>query len=95
MLKRYQRITGKKKELIVERSWKYDPRTRKKELKEERRPKGSATPDVYDSLTGNIYDYKFVKTPGKGLGKEQIKKNVDNIPNVNQQIEINPEKYLE
>ncbi len=55
--------------------------------------KRSARPDVYDPNTGIIYDYKFIKNPGKGLSSKQINKNaqnVPNVPNVTNQYEINP-----
>jgi RHS repeat-associated protein len=82
VLERYQRVTDQKTHLLAEQSWlggspaKYGT-------------KGSARPDVFDPLTGTIYDYKFVKNPGQGLSTRQINKNLSNVPGVTSQFEIN------
>lgn len=51
---------------------------------------GSARPDVFDPTAGIVYDYKFVKNPGQGIGKWQADKNVLNVPGVNLTVEVNP-----
>jgi hypothetical protein len=51
---------------------------------------GSARPDVFDPAAGIVYDYKFVKNPGQGIGKWQADKNVLNVPGVNLTVEVNP-----
>ncbi len=52
--------------------------------------KGSARPDVYDVLSGVVYDYKYVKNPGLGIPYRQQNNNLRNLPYVTNQIEINP-----
>lgn len=51
---------------------------------------GSARPDVFDPAAGIVYDYKFVKNPGQGIGKWQADKNVLNVPGANLTVEVNP-----
>ncbi|WP_329456285.1 polymorphic toxin-type HINT domain-containing protein [Streptomyces sp. NBC_01497] len=51
---------------------------------------GSARPDVFDPAAGVVYDYKFVKNPGQGIGKWQADKNALNVPGVNLTVEVNP-----
>jgi hypothetical protein len=54
--------------------------------------KDSVRLDVYDPSTGNVYDYKFVKVPGKGLKPSQINKIRKQGPRVINNIqEINPQ----
>ena len=48
--------------LAVEKNWKDNVRINGNE-------KGSTRLDVYDKDTNTVYDYKFVKNPGKGLSK--------------------------
>lgn len=52
--------------------------------------KGSARPDVFDISSGTVYDYKFIKVPGRGIPAKQQAKNAANVPGVTSQIEINP-----
>jgi len=51
---------------------------------------GSARPDLYDPLTGNVFDYKFTIRPGRGIPLRQQNRNAANLPRVGQQLEINP-----
>ena len=55
--------------------------------------KGSVRLDVYDSVSNEVYDYKFVINPGHGLSSRQINKIVNQGP-VNLTLldihEINP-----
>jgi hypothetical protein len=51
---------------------------------------GSSRPDVFNPSTGQLFDYKFVKNPGKGLRQPQMTRNLKNVPGVKEQIEINP-----
>jgi RHS repeat-associated protein len=83
LVKRYQRLTGQRTHLEIEESYLSGQRV-------PRGTKGSARPDVYDPTTGNVYDYKFVGTPGRGLSRAQQLKNQNNLPYVNRQVEINP-----
>lgn len=53
--------------LEVEKNWKDNVRINGNE-------KGSTRLDVYDKDTNTVYDYKFVKNPGKGLSKKQVEK---------------------
>lgn len=83
VLRRYQKATGRKLDLVTEESYlnkgpaSYgDP--------------GSSRPDVFNPKTGKLFDYKFVKNPGKGLRAAQKAKNLKNVPNVKEQVEINP-----
>ena len=49
--------------------------------------------DVNDTNDGQVYDYKFVKNPGKGLSKRQKKKILDEGPKgltENKIHEVNP-----
>jgi hypothetical protein len=82
-------MTGQKGHLLAERSYKLDPLTGVKGPVPYATP-GSARPDVFDPLTGTIYDYKFVRNPGQGLSTRQINKNMNNVPGVTNQFEINP-----
>jgi len=83
VLERYQRMTGQKTHLLAETSYFQFEDVKRGFL-------GSARPDVYDPLTGTIYDYKFVKNPGKGLPSAQMEKNIANVPGVINQVEVNP-----
>ena len=53
--------------LEVEKNWKDNVRINGNE-------KRSTRLDVYDKDTNTVYDYKFVKNPGKGLSKRQVEK---------------------
>ena len=49
--------------------------------------------DVNDTNDGQVYDYKFVKNPGKGLSNRQKKKILDEGPKgltENKIHEVNP-----
>lgn len=83
LLERYQRLTGQRTHLLRETSFLGG-------VQVPHGTKGSARPDVFDPLTGNIYDYKFVGQPGQGLRASQVTKNAANVPGVARQVEINP-----
>ncbi|MFN6993905.1 MAG: RHS repeat-associated core domain-containing protein [Aquincola tertiaricarbonis] len=83
LLERYQRLTGQRTHLLRETSFLGG-------VQVPHGTKGSARPDVFDPLTGNIYDYKFVGQPGQGLRASQVNKNAANVPGVVRQVEINP-----
>lgn len=85
LLQRYQKTTGQRTHLETETSY-----LNKNPIPVNRGTKGSARPDVYDPITGTIYDYKFVKNPGKGISQRQQNHNSNNVPFVTNQIEINP-----
>jgi len=72
-LKRYQRMTGQKTHLAVEKSY----------LKGVEVPKGtagSARPDVYNKNTGEVLDYKFTKDPNGSISSRQQTNNNNNLP---------------
>lgn len=81
----YQKMTGQRTHLETETSY-----LNRNPIPVSRGAKGSARPDVYDPTTGTIYDYKFVKNPGRGISQRQQNHNSNNVPNVTNQIEINP-----
>ncbi|OPZ88954.1 MAG: hypothetical protein BWY74_02928 [Firmicutes bacterium ADurb.Bin419] len=83
VLKRYQNMTGQKTHLLSEQSWLNGNVVL-------RGTAGSSRPDVFDPLTGIIYDYKFVKNPGNGIPSAQMNKNLRNVPGVTNQLEVNP-----
>ncbi|UFH60182.1 hypothetical protein LN246_04875 [Sulfurovum mangrovi] len=85
LTERYQNMSGNRENLKLEQSFK------------DKKPtfygdKGSARPDVFDEDAGIVYDYKFVKEPGNGISSAQQSKNLNNVPDVMDQIEINPVK---
>lgn len=82
-LERYQKVTGQKGDLVAEQSWRLG-------MPVNYGTKGSARPDVFNLSTGEIFDYKFVKNPGRGLSGAQRAKNRANVPGVTNQTEINP-----
>lgn len=47
-------------------------------------------PDIFDLRTVTIYDYKFVRNPGRGIPAAQQARNRANVPCIRNQIEINP-----
>lgn len=52
---------------------------------------GSARLDVWDVSTGTVFDYKFVRNPGLGLGTRQINHINNNGPlGILQILEVNP-----
>jgi len=82
-MEKYQQITGQRRHLEVETSY----------LGKTRVPhgtKGSARSDLYDPITGNVYDYKFTIRPGRGIPFRQQNKNALNLPKIGSQTEINP-----
>jgi RHS repeat-associated protein len=83
LLDRYQTITGERTHLLTEDSWLLG-------VPVPRGTPGSSRPDVFDPLTGTIYDYKFVRQPGQGIPATQQAKNLRNVPGVATQFEINP-----
>ncbi|MEV0036410.1 hypothetical protein [Streptomyces sp. NPDC050804] len=82
LLTRYQGIYGNRG-LITEQSY-------LRKFPVPRGATGSARPDVFDPAGGIVYDYKFVKNPGLGIGKWQADKNALNVPGVNLTVEVNP-----
>ncbi|RZI32750.1 RHS repeat-associated core domain-containing protein [Pseudomonas orientalis] len=73
LLNRYQRMTGQKTHLAVEKSY----------LKGVEVPKGtagSARPDVYNKNTGEVLDYKFTKNPNGPISSRQQTNNNNNLP---------------
>jgi len=83
VLERYQKMTGQKPDLLAEKSYLGGNQASYGTA-------GSSRPDVFNPVSGEIFDYKFVRNPGKGLGPAQRAKNVKNVPNVTKQTEINP-----
>lgn len=82
-MKRYQKMTKQRTHLEVEESY----------LNGQIKPRGtpgSARPDLYDPITGNVYDYKFTTNPGNGISSRQQFHNAVNLPKTGQQVEINP-----
>jgi hypothetical protein len=82
-MKRYQRRTRQRSHLKVEESY----------LNGQIKPRGtpgSARPDLYDPITGDVYDYKFTTNPGNGISSRQQIHNANNLPKIGQQVEINP-----
>ncbi|MCB5889713.1 hypothetical protein [Mediterraneibacter faecis] len=76
--------------LEVEKNWKDNVRINGNE-------KRSTRLDVYDKDTNTVYDYKFVKNPGKGLSKRQVEKIKKEGPlglSNEDIIEINPNSIL-
>ena len=67
IVKEYQDNMKSRTNLEVEKNWKDNVRINGNE-------KGSTRLDVYDKDTNTVYDYKFVKNPGKGLSKRQVEK---------------------
>ena len=61
---------------------------------EEYNKKDSTRLDVYDTNTGDVYDYKFVVNPGQGVPERQVKKILAQGPSgvTREKIhEVNPE----
>jgi hypothetical protein len=83
VLDRYQSMTGQKIHLLTEETYLNGAVEKYGKL-------GSSRPDVFDPLTGTIYDYKFVKNTGNGLSSAQMNKNLRNVPGLTSQFEINP-----
>ena len=67
IVKEYQDNMKSRNNLAVEKNWKDNVRINGNE-------KRSTRLDVYDKDTNTVYDYKFVKNPGKGLSKRQVEK---------------------
>ena len=57
---------------------------------DDKRRKGNTRLDVHDEKRNIVYDFKFVKNPGKGLSKKQKNKIRSHGPNGARIIEINP-----
>jgi hypothetical protein len=83
VLERYQRMTGQKTDLIPENSYLGGSPASYGTA-------GSARPDVFNPVTGRLFDYKFVRNPGQGLRSRQRARNAANVPGVTSQHEINP-----
>ena len=55
--------------------------------------KGSVRLDVYDTKTGDVYDYKFTQNPGRGVSlKQQDKIRREGPGNTRNILEINPQR---
>jgi RHS repeat-associated protein len=87
MLQKYQGSTKQRQHLEAEKSY-------LKEKKAAYGTKDSSRPDVRDKVTGEIYDYKFTESPGKGIPEAQQNRNSANVPGAAEasQTEINPVK---
>lgn len=88
LLQRYQRMeehfTGFQRGLDAEKSWLNHARVT-------RGTPGSARLDVWDASTGTVFDFKFVRNPGLGLGTRQINHINNNGPlGILQILEVNP-----
>ncbi|HVJ26062.1 MAG TPA: hypothetical protein VM493_00925 [Vicinamibacterales bacterium] len=83
VLERFQSMTGQKPDLLAEKSYLGGKRASYGTA-------GSSRPDVFNPATGEIFDYKFVRNPGKGLSAAQRAKNAKDVPGVTKQTEINP-----
>lgn len=51
---------------------------------------GSAIPDVYNSQTGEVFDYKFTRNPSSTISNTQQAHNRKNLPKVTSQTVIHP-----
>lgn len=80
---RYQQLTGQRQNLTTEQSYLGGTQV-------PRGTAGSARPDVYDPASGAIYDFKFTTRPGRGIPTRQQNHNLQNVPHVTSQTEINP-----
>ncbi|EWH11460.1 hypothetical protein KLA_15725 [Cellulophaga geojensis KL-A] len=76
-------MTGQRTHLEVEESY-------LNKIKVDWGTKGSSRPDVFNTKTGDVYDYKFTKRQPSQLGKAQRVKNATNIPNIGNQTPIYP-----
>ena len=83
LLERYQRMTGQRSHLVSEQSY-------LGQLPVTAGTKGSARPDVFNTKTGEVYDYKFTKKQPNSLSKSQSTHNSKNVPGVTNQIPIYP-----
>lgn len=101
----YGHVAGSKKHseaqrIVIDYQENFESRTNLKVEKNwiDHRPidhnaKGSVRLDVYDEITNKVYDYKFVKNPGKGLSQRQVEKIKRHGPSGltnDDVIEINP-----
>jgi hypothetical protein len=76
-------MTGQKLDLLPEESFKaFGPASYGEA--------GSIRPDVFNPITGELFDYKFVRVPGTGLSAGQRARNAANVPGLTSQWEINP-----
>lgn len=83
LLERYQRMTGQRTYLVSEQSY-------LGQMPISGGTKGSARPDVFNTKTGEIYDYKFTQKQPGSLSKSQNTHNSKNVPGVTNQIPIYP-----
>jgi hypothetical protein len=87
VLERYQTWHGKKLDLLAEKSYGVVGGAK---MRVPHGTPGSSRPDVYNPVTGELFDYKFVRNPGTGLGSRQRARNASNVPGLTSQHEINP-----
>ena len=84
LLERYQRRYGNRR-LETEASFKGGSPARYGE-------KGSVRLDVYDTQTGDVYDYKFTQHPGQGISQKQQDKIRREVPGtIHNILEVNPQ----
>ena len=86
------RIANDYQEFVDDRGLKLEQPYKGKESKT-RNEKGGVKLDVYDTNDGQVYDYKFVKNPGKGLSNRQKSKIIREGPDgltENDIHEVNP-----
>ena len=84
LVKRYQRLTGQRSHLQIEESFLGGIGGRTRGMP------GSARPDIYNSLTGEVYDYKFTRSPTSPISARQQRHNAANLPSVTSQHAIHP-----
>jgi hypothetical protein len=73
LLKRYQKTTNCKLELVPEQAF-------LNKFPVTGRPLGCSVPDVYNNLTQEIFDYKFLQNFKAFMSKAQSTKNAKNVP---------------
>jgi hypothetical protein len=82
LARRYQKKSGTRSNLVFEKSY-------KDKSDANYGTKGSARPDVFDTSSGTVYDYKFLKNPqGNGISAKQQANNSKNIPGIKNQIAL-------
>ena len=88
----YSRIASDYQEFVDDRGLKLEQPYKDNESKT-RNEKEGVRLDVYDTNDGQVYDYKFVKNPGKGLSNRQKNKIIREGPDgltENDIHEVNP-----
>ncbi|VEJ57112.1 RHS repeat-associated core domain-containing protein [Pragia fontium] len=79
----YKNITGEKTDLVTEQPYLNGQPINNRE-------KGSSVPDVYNTKTGDVYDYKYTKDPNSPIPTSQQNKNTQNLPKVGSQTAVHP-----